>query len=223
MLFLLLSLWPEKYLLQNANPPQVCSRTDLSSYCAQLLRNLDNRQSDGPCQLLTHTLPILNSVITHSPDCLTEGDKDTFHIGIKVEKQHMVISNLIDLTLPPFLPQIMWRSWVKSLLTGCVMPASLRGVVLHRVDFSRGQDHARWVGATYFHFPLPRQAPFFCLLCACTRPSATTHHWAGRDSVRGFLHCPVRGPGLHRGPVDECLLLLHASPLATHLSLCFQW
>lgn len=64
-------------------PPQVGSRSDLSSYCAQLLRNLDNRQSESPCPLLTHTLPILNSVITHSPDSLTEGDRDTFHIGIK--------------------------------------------------------------------------------------------------------------------------------------------
>lgn len=63
---------------------QVNSRTDLSSYCAQLLRNLENRQSEGLS--LTHTLPILNSVITHSSDCLTEGDKDTFHIGTKVEK-----------------------------------------------------------------------------------------------------------------------------------------
>ncbi|CAF95532.1 unnamed protein product, partial [Tetraodon nigroviridis] len=51
---------------------QVRSKTDLSSYCAQLLRNLDTRQSESPCPLLTHTLPILNSVITHSPDCLTQ-------------------------------------------------------------------------------------------------------------------------------------------------------
>ncbi|TNM96695.1 hypothetical protein fugu_014851 [Takifugu bimaculatus] len=54
---------------------QVDSRTDLSSYCTQLLRNLENRQSEG--LPLTHTLPILNSVITHSPDCLTE-DHVTF-------------------------------------------------------------------------------------------------------------------------------------------------
>lgn len=83
VLFLLFPLWPKKHLLRHANPPQVGSRSDLSSYCAQLLRNLDNRQSESPCPLLTHTLPILNSVITHSPDSLTEGDKDTFHIGIK--------------------------------------------------------------------------------------------------------------------------------------------
>lgn len=65
-------------------PQQVNSGTDLSSYCTQLLRNLENRQSDGLS--LTQTLPILNSVITHSPDCLTEGDEDTFSFGTKVEK-----------------------------------------------------------------------------------------------------------------------------------------
>ncbi|XP_040047546.2 AP-5 complex subunit zeta-1 isoform X1 [Gasterosteus aculeatus] len=51
---------------------QAGSRADLSSLCAQLLRSLESRQSDGPAASLTHTLPILNTVLTHSPDCLTE-------------------------------------------------------------------------------------------------------------------------------------------------------
>uniref|UniRef100_A0A8D3E152 Adaptor related protein complex 5 subunit zeta 1 n=1 Tax=Scophthalmus maximus TaxID=52904 RepID=A0A8D3E152_SCOMX len=45
---------------------------DLSSLCAQLLRSLESRQSDGPTHSLMQTLPILNTIITHSPECLTE-------------------------------------------------------------------------------------------------------------------------------------------------------
>uniref|UniRef100_A0A671WHX7 Adaptor related protein complex 5 subunit zeta 1 n=1 Tax=Sparus aurata TaxID=8175 RepID=A0A671WHX7_SPAAU len=48
------------------------SRADLSSLCAQLLRSLESRQSEGPAHCLTHTLPILNTVLTHSPESLTE-------------------------------------------------------------------------------------------------------------------------------------------------------
>ncbi|KAL7379479.1 hypothetical protein ABVT39_027923 [Epinephelus coioides] len=51
---------------------QAGSRADLSSLCAQLLRSLESRQSEGPPHLLTHTLPILNTILTHSPKCLTE-------------------------------------------------------------------------------------------------------------------------------------------------------
>uniref|UniRef100_A0A4W6D7F2 Adaptor related protein complex 5 subunit zeta 1 n=1 Tax=Lates calcarifer TaxID=8187 RepID=A0A4W6D7F2_LATCA len=45
---------------------------DLSSLCAQLLRGLESRQSEGPAHSLAHTLPILNTILTHSPECLTE-------------------------------------------------------------------------------------------------------------------------------------------------------
>lgn len=58
---------------------------------------------------------------------------------------------------------------------------------------------------------------FWCFLLAGTDSRA------GRDGLRGFLHCAVCGTELHWGPVDERLLLLHASPLAHHLPLCFQW
>ncbi|XP_076608780.1 AP-5 complex subunit zeta-1 isoform X2 [Chaetodon auriga] len=51
---------------------QARSRADLSSLCAQLLRGLESRQSDGPAHSLTHTLPVLNTILTHSPECLTE-------------------------------------------------------------------------------------------------------------------------------------------------------
>ncbi|KAM9345581.1 AP-5 complex subunit zeta-1 [Symphorus nematophorus] len=51
---------------------QAGSRADLSSLCAQLLRSLESRQSEGPAHSLTHTLPILNTILTHSPECLTE-------------------------------------------------------------------------------------------------------------------------------------------------------
>ncbi|XP_018523201.1 AP-5 complex subunit zeta-1 isoform X2 [Lates calcarifer] len=51
---------------------QAGSRADLSSLCAQLLRGLESRQSEGPAHSLAHTLPILNTILTHSPECLTE-------------------------------------------------------------------------------------------------------------------------------------------------------
>uniref|UniRef100_A0AAQ5XD28 Adaptor related protein complex 5 subunit zeta 1 n=1 Tax=Amphiprion ocellaris TaxID=80972 RepID=A0AAQ5XD28_AMPOC len=50
------------------------TRADLSSVCAQLLRGLDNRPSEAPAHSLMHTLPVLNTILTHSPECLTEGD-----------------------------------------------------------------------------------------------------------------------------------------------------
>ncbi|XP_029294346.1 AP-5 complex subunit zeta-1 isoform X4 [Cottoperca gobio] len=51
---------------------QAGSRADVTSLCAQLLRSLESRQSEGPANSLTHTLPILNTILTHSPECLTE-------------------------------------------------------------------------------------------------------------------------------------------------------
>ncbi|XP_040918617.1 AP-5 complex subunit zeta-1 isoform X2 [Toxotes jaculatrix] len=51
---------------------QAGSKADLSSLCAQLLRSLESRQSDGPAHSLAHTLPVLNTILTHSPECLTE-------------------------------------------------------------------------------------------------------------------------------------------------------
>ncbi|XP_042248379.1 AP-5 complex subunit zeta-1 isoform X3 [Thunnus maccoyii] len=51
---------------------QAGCRADLSSLCALLLRSLESRPSEGPSHLLTHTLPILNTILTHSPECLTE-------------------------------------------------------------------------------------------------------------------------------------------------------
>lgn len=51
---------------------QTGSRSDLSSFCAQLLRSLDSRSSEGPPHSVLHTLPILNTILSHSPECLTE-------------------------------------------------------------------------------------------------------------------------------------------------------
>uniref|UniRef100_A0A8C6S6J7 Adaptor related protein complex 5 subunit zeta 1 n=1 Tax=Neogobius melanostomus TaxID=47308 RepID=A0A8C6S6J7_9GOBI len=51
---------------------QASSTTTLSPFCAQLVRSLENRHSEAPSHSQTHTLPILNSVLTHSPECLTE-------------------------------------------------------------------------------------------------------------------------------------------------------
>uniref|UniRef100_UPI0037E76F78 AP-5 complex subunit zeta-1 n=1 Tax=Semicossyphus pulcher TaxID=241346 RepID=UPI0037E76F78 len=51
---------------------QAGSRADLSSLCAQLLRGLESRQSEGSAHSLTHTLPVLNTILTHSPESLTE-------------------------------------------------------------------------------------------------------------------------------------------------------
>ncbi|XP_057717339.1 AP-5 complex subunit zeta-1 isoform X2 [Corythoichthys intestinalis] len=51
---------------------QAESRDDLSALCAQLLRSLENRPSEGPNYSFTHTLPIVNIILTHSPESLTE-------------------------------------------------------------------------------------------------------------------------------------------------------
>ncbi|XP_075888420.1 AP-5 complex subunit zeta-1 [Nelusetta ayraudi] len=51
---------------------QAASRADLSSLCAHLLRTLESRQSEALGHSLTHVLPVLNSILTHSPECLTE-------------------------------------------------------------------------------------------------------------------------------------------------------
>ncbi|XP_072225264.1 AP-5 complex subunit zeta-1 isoform X2 [Leuresthes tenuis] len=47
---------------------QAGTSADLSSLCAQLVRSLESR----PCEGLTHTLPVLNTILTHCPACLTE-------------------------------------------------------------------------------------------------------------------------------------------------------
>ncbi|XP_030591483.1 AP-5 complex subunit zeta-1 isoform X2 [Archocentrus centrarchus] len=51
---------------------QAGSKADLSFLCTQLLRNLESRPSEGPAHSLMYTLPILNNILTHSPDCLNE-------------------------------------------------------------------------------------------------------------------------------------------------------
>ncbi|XP_028267177.1 AP-5 complex subunit zeta-1 [Parambassis ranga] len=51
---------------------QAGSRADLSSLCAQLLHNLDSRPSEGAAHSFMHTLPVLNSILTFSPESLTE-------------------------------------------------------------------------------------------------------------------------------------------------------
>ncbi|XP_077413152.1 AP-5 complex subunit zeta-1 isoform X2 [Vanacampus margaritifer] len=51
---------------------QAQSRDDLSALCTQLLRSLENRPSEGPADLLALTLPIVNTILTHSPESLTE-------------------------------------------------------------------------------------------------------------------------------------------------------
>ncbi|XP_041634490.1 AP-5 complex subunit zeta-1 isoform X2 [Cheilinus undulatus] len=51
---------------------QAGSRPDLTSLCAQLLRGLEGRQSEGSAHSLTHTLPIINTILMHSPESLTE-------------------------------------------------------------------------------------------------------------------------------------------------------
>ncbi|XP_061892601.1 AP-5 complex subunit zeta-1 isoform X1 [Entelurus aequoreus] len=51
---------------------QAGSQDNLSSLCALLLRSLENRPSDGPNHSATRTLPIVNTILTHSPQCLTE-------------------------------------------------------------------------------------------------------------------------------------------------------
>ncbi|KAM6904855.1 AP-5 complex subunit zeta-1 isoform 2-T2 [Xenentodon cancila] len=51
---------------------QASSKADLSNFCAQLIRSLESRPSEGPPNSLMHFLPVLNTILTHSPDCLTE-------------------------------------------------------------------------------------------------------------------------------------------------------
>uniref|UniRef100_A0A3Q2UAJ3 Adaptor related protein complex 5 subunit zeta 1 n=1 Tax=Fundulus heteroclitus TaxID=8078 RepID=A0A3Q2UAJ3_FUNHE len=51
---------------------QAGSRADLSDLCAQLIRGLEVRPSEGPSRSLMFTLPVLRSVLSLSPDCLTE-------------------------------------------------------------------------------------------------------------------------------------------------------
>ncbi|XP_061568517.1 AP-5 complex subunit zeta-1 isoform X2 [Cololabis saira] len=51
---------------------QASSKADVSNLCAQLIRSLENRPSEGPANSLMHSLPVLNTILTHSPDCLTE-------------------------------------------------------------------------------------------------------------------------------------------------------
>ncbi|CAL8310030.1 unnamed protein product [Arctogadus glacialis] len=55
------------------------SKEDLPSLCGLLLRSLEapegpahSRAPEGPPHSLTHTLPALAAIISHSPDCLTE-------------------------------------------------------------------------------------------------------------------------------------------------------
>ncbi|KAM9745659.1 AP-5 complex subunit zeta-1 isoform 2-T2 [Menidia menidia] len=47
---------------------QAGTKADLSNLCAQLIRSLESR----PCHGLMHILPVLNAILSHSPDCLTE-------------------------------------------------------------------------------------------------------------------------------------------------------
>ncbi|XP_077396307.1 AP-5 complex subunit zeta-1 isoform X2 [Festucalex cinctus] len=51
---------------------QAKSRDDLSALCTQLLRSLENRPSEGPTHSLASTLPMINAILTHSPESLTE-------------------------------------------------------------------------------------------------------------------------------------------------------
>ncbi|MEQ2278069.1 hypothetical protein XENORESO_012213 [Xenotaenia resolanae] len=48
------------------------SRAGLSNLCAQLIHGLEGRVSDGPARSLMFTLPVLKSILTLSPECLTE-------------------------------------------------------------------------------------------------------------------------------------------------------
>ncbi|XP_061604883.1 AP-5 complex subunit zeta-1 isoform X2 [Phyllopteryx taeniolatus] len=51
---------------------QAESRDDLSALCTQLLRSLESRPSEGPTHSFAHTLPIVNTILTYSPESLTE-------------------------------------------------------------------------------------------------------------------------------------------------------
>ncbi|KAM4716735.1 AP-5 complex subunit zeta-1 isoform 2-T2 [Anableps anableps] len=51
---------------------QAGSRAELSNLCAQLVHGLEGRPADGPARSLMFTLPVLKSILTLSPECLTE-------------------------------------------------------------------------------------------------------------------------------------------------------
>ncbi|XP_061702022.1 AP-5 complex subunit zeta-1 isoform X2 [Syngnathoides biaculeatus] len=51
---------------------QAASRDDLSALCTQLLRSLECRSSEGSIHSLSHTLPVVNTILTYSPESLTE-------------------------------------------------------------------------------------------------------------------------------------------------------
>ncbi|XP_072299872.1 AP-5 complex subunit zeta-1 isoform X2 [Eucyclogobius newberryi] len=51
---------------------QTSSTTSLSHFCAQLLRSLESRHSEALSHSQTHTLPMLSTILTHRPECLTE-------------------------------------------------------------------------------------------------------------------------------------------------------
>ncbi|CAL1588810.1 unnamed protein product [Knipowitschia caucasica] len=51
---------------------QASSTTPLSTLCSQLVRSLDSRHSETHSHSQTHTLPILNAILTHRPECLSE-------------------------------------------------------------------------------------------------------------------------------------------------------
>ncbi|CAL8304761.1 unnamed protein product [Merluccius merluccius] len=51
---------------------QTVLKDDLSSLCGHLLQSLECRSADGPVHSLTHTLPVISTILSHNPDCLTE-------------------------------------------------------------------------------------------------------------------------------------------------------
>ncbi|XP_053708172.1 AP-5 complex subunit zeta-1 isoform X4 [Synchiropus splendidus] len=51
---------------------QAASGAELSSLCSHLLSRLDGRSPDSQAPTVTHTLPILNVLLTHSPESLSE-------------------------------------------------------------------------------------------------------------------------------------------------------
>lgn len=82
----------------------------------------------------------------------------------------------------------------------------------------------RQVGNLHYTVILQVFSCFSQLFVLCVRfPSADACSWAGWYSVWRLLHCAVCGPRLHWRPVDECLFLFHAAPLASHLPLCLHW
>ncbi|KAK7939429.1 hypothetical protein WMY93_002755 [Mugilogobius chulae] len=51
---------------------QARSTTTLTPFCAQLVRTLDSRHSEALSHSQAHTLPVLNTILTHRPECLAE-------------------------------------------------------------------------------------------------------------------------------------------------------